>query len=108
MSVSVVNSVHKRHLFTQWFIWNKSLHYAGYMCSLCISLMMTRVTHFDNVQKLSPVIAGGKTAPVEMTHKACVAILRLLRFETLADFCILWHLRCILEDMMPMANFFMH
>ena len=35
-------------------------------------------------------------------------ILRGLKFETLEDFAILWHLRCVLEDMTPMAALFMH
>ncbi len=40
-------------------------------------------------------------------HRAA-HILRGLKFETLEDFAILWHLRRILEDMTPMSALFMH
>ncbi len=39
-------------------------------------------------------------------HAAC--ILKRLKFETMQDFAILWHVRCVLEDMTPMSALFMH
>ncbi len=50
----------------------------------------------------------------ERQHELCrharhmARILRGLKFETLEDFVILWHLRHVLEDITPMSALFMH
>ncbi len=40
--------------------------------------------------------------------RCAACILRGLKFKTLEDFAILWHLRRVLEDMTPMSVLFMH